>query len=109
MFKDFLEVFIKKSCISTLWCSLDALSEIQNGFTRMDYFCYGESKRINTATELPGVLETTSSTNPPRPDNLTFYGKVDIEKHGHAVSSFDFNHVAWDSSYHRLTVADDNT
>lgn len=60
--------------------SLDALSEIQGELSKMDYFCYGESRLIEKATELTGLLETTSSVNPPRPDNLTLYGNFALRE-----------------------------
>ncbi|XP_057302063.1 long-chain fatty acid transport protein 1-like isoform X2 [Hydractinia symbiolongicarpus] len=54
----------------------DALSEIQTELNGLDFFCYGRSEKIKYATDLPGLIETTCTSNPPRPEGISFYDKL---------------------------------
>jgi len=54
----------------------DALGDIQDSLKGISFFCYGRSEHVRNATDLPGLIETTSTTSPPRPDNLSFYDKL---------------------------------
>ena len=54
---------------------LALLSEVQYLLKDLTFFCYGHSENITYVTELPDLIETTSTTHPPRPDDLSLYGK----------------------------------
>uniref|UniRef100_A0A7M5XLP4 Long-chain-fatty-acid--CoA ligase n=1 Tax=Clytia hemisphaerica TaxID=252671 RepID=A0A7M5XLP4_9CNID len=53
-----------------------ALRDIQSELRGYEFYCYGSANRIKEATDLPELIESTSTSNPPRPDNLTFYDKL---------------------------------
>ena len=54
---------------------LALLSQVQDLLKDITFFCYGHSENITYVTELPDLIETTSTTHPPRPDELSLYGK----------------------------------
>lgn len=74
----FITVVVSRVHIFRFWVCFSfkvAILEIHEHFKFMDFFCYGRSKGVKYATDLADLLEATSTTHPPRPEEVTFYGK----------------------------------
>ena len=54
---------------------LGALRDIQSELKGYELYCFGVAKRIKGGTDLPELIESTSTSNPPRPQGLSLYGK----------------------------------
>ena len=53
-----------------------ALRDIQSELKGYEFYCFGVAKRIKGGTDLPELIESTSTSNPPRPQGLSLYGKL---------------------------------